>query len=294
MDTQLVPHRLPVAQSRLQPIRYLARRCRAVARRLRCEPRRCHRVRSVGTVIARGRSRHPRQPPRRCSTSSIPESRASTRHHCTSLCIGRALWLTRYLPVLLAIFLGGWLAGKVEWTEPAGAPLPVALVQGNVPLELKWQPAYRDAILERYRSLSEQAGDARLIVWPEAAIPARLDEIDPDYLVDLKQRNADFLIGVIERDEATRQHYNSVISLGRGAGLYRKQHLVPFGEFLPFPGLVPLAARQPAHPDVGFQFWSRGPATAHGGGTENRRVGVLRRRLRRRDHPCLAASEHCW
>ena len=106
----------------------------------------------------------------------------------------------RYLPVLLAIFLGGWLAGKVEWTEPAGAPLPVALVQGNVPLELKWQPAYRDAILERYRSLSEQAGDARLIVWPEAAIPARLDEIDPDYLVDLKQRNADFLIGVIERE----------------------------------------------------------------------------------------------
>ncbi|MEK7696879.1 MAG: apolipoprotein N-acyltransferase, partial [Pseudomonadota bacterium] len=118
-----------------------------------------------------------------------------------------------------------------------GAPLPVALVQGNVPLELKWHPAYRDAILERYRSFSEQAGDARLIVWPEAAIPARLDEIDPDYLVDLKQRNADFLIGVIERDEATRQHYNSVISLGRGAGLYRKQHLVPFGEFLPFPGL---------------------------------------------------------
>ena len=146
-------------------------------------------------------------------------------------------FLRRYLPVLLAIFLGGWLAGKVEWTEPAGAPLPVALVQGNVPLELKWQPAYRGAILERYRSLSEQAGDARLIVWPEAAIPARLDEIDPDYLAHLKQRNADFLIGVVERNETTRQYYNSVVSLGRGSGLYRKQHLVPFGEFLPFPGL---------------------------------------------------------
>ncbi|MBI3574969.1 MAG: apolipoprotein N-acyltransferase [Gammaproteobacteria bacterium] len=143
----------------------------------------------------------------------------------------------RYLPVLLAIFLGGWLAGKIEWTEPAGAPLPVALVQGNVPLELKWQPAYRDTILERYRALSEQAGDARLIVWPEAAIPARLDEIDPDYLADLRQRNADFLIGVIERDNVTRSYYNSVMALGRDAGIYRKQHLVPFGEFLPFPAL---------------------------------------------------------
>lgn len=143
----------------------------------------------------------------------------------------------QYLPILIAIFLSGWLAGKVEWTEPVGAPLRVALVQGNVPLELKWQPTYRTAVLERYRSLSDQAGDAELIVWPEAAIPARLDEIDPDYLADLKQRDADFLIGVVERDETTRQHYNSVVSLGRGSGLYRKQHLVPFGEFLPFPAL---------------------------------------------------------
>ena len=85
--------------------------------------------------------------------------------------------------------------------------------------------------------MSEQAGNARLIVWPEAAIPARLDEVDPGYFAELKRRDADFLIGVIERDEATRQHYNSVISLGRDVGIYRKQHLVPFGEFLPFPGL---------------------------------------------------------
>lgn len=146
-------------------------------------------------------------------------------------------FLRRYLPALLAIFLGGWLAGEIEWTEPVGAPLPVALVQGNVPLELKWQPAYRNTVLERYRSLSDQAGDAELIVWPEAAIPARLDEIDPDYLAGLKQRNADFLIGVIERDNVTRNHYNSVMALGRDAGIYRKQHLVPFGEFLPFPEL---------------------------------------------------------
>ena len=66
-------------------------------------------------------------------------------------------FLRHYLPVLLAIFLSGWLAGKIEWTEPAGAPLPVALVQGNVPLELKWQPAYRGAILEPL-SFVERAG----------------------------------------------------------------------------------------------------------------------------------------
>ncbi len=146
-------------------------------------------------------------------------------------------FLWRYVPALSTIFLVGWLAGKIEWTEPTGAPLPVALVQGNVPLELKWQPAYRDTILQRYRDLSARADGAALIVWPEAAIPARLDEIDPNYLADLKRSNADFLIGVVERDNVTRGYYNSVLALGRDTGIYRKQHLVPFGEFLPFPSV---------------------------------------------------------
>jgi apolipoprotein N-acyltransferase len=148
-------------------------------------------------------------------------------------------FLRRYLPALVAIFVAGWLAGRVEWTEPAGAPLEAALVQGNVPLALKWRPAYREPILERYRALSARAPQARLVVWPEAAIPARLDEIDPRFLTMLQQegaaRGADFLIGAVEG--RGREYYNSVIVVGADAASYRKQHLVPFGEFLPLPGL---------------------------------------------------------
>lgn len=148
-------------------------------------------------------------------------------------------FLRRYLPALLAIFAGGWLAGRMEWTEPAGAPIEAALVQGNVPLALKWQPAYRKPILDRYRALSARAPQARLVVWPEAAIPARLDEVDPRYLTALQQegmaRGADLLIGVVEG--RGREHYNSVVVLGGNVTSYRKQHLVPFGEFLPLPGL---------------------------------------------------------
>ncbi len=147
--------------------------------------------------------------------------------------------LRRYLPALLAIFIVGGLAGRMEWTEPAGAPLEAALVQGNVPLELKWQPAQREPILERYRALSARASQARLIVWPEAAIPARLDEVDPRYLTSLQQegvtRGADYLIGAVEG--RGREYYNSVVLLGGDVASYRKQHLVPFGEFLPLPGL---------------------------------------------------------
>ncbi len=147
--------------------------------------------------------------------------------------------LRRYLPALLAVLAGGWVAGQTDWTEPTGAPLAVALVQGNVPLDLKWQPAQREAILARYRALSARAPQARLVIWPEAAIPARLDEVDPRYLLALREegmaRGAEFLVGVVEGHG--REYYNSVVVLGERVAGYRKQHLVPFGEFLPLPGV---------------------------------------------------------
>lgn len=146
-----------------------------------------------------------------------------------------------HLPLLAAILAGGYAAGLIEWTRPVDGPVRAALVQGNVPLALKWQPRYRPPILERYLRLSESADAADLVVWPEAAIPAQLDEVDPAYLENLRRlaraRRADFLIGVVERDAADGRYYNSVITLGRGNGVYRKRHLVPFGEFLPFPTL---------------------------------------------------------
>jgi apolipoprotein N-acyltransferase len=146
------------------------------------------------------------------------------------------LW-TRYMPALALLWIGGWLAGMVQWVQPAGEPLPVALVQGDIPLELKWRPQYQQQILERYAVLSERARDSRLIVWPEAAMPMYLDEVDPAYLARLRaqvrQDGGDFLVGVVERDRAHDKFYNSVVSIGSTPGIYRKRHLVPLGEFLP-------------------------------------------------------------
>jgi len=142
------------------------------------------------------------------------------------------------LALLAGIWSGGLLLERVEWSQPDGAPLRVALVQGNVPLRDKWNPAKRTSIMERYRELSIAAPPADLIVWPEAAIPATLSQIDPEYLTGLREfarsRGSDFLIGVIERDANGRDYYNSVIGLGNSDSVYRKQHLVPFGEYVPF------------------------------------------------------------
>jgi len=125
----------------------------------------------------------------------------------------------------------------VQWVEPLGAPIHATLIQANVPLERKWQPAMRDAILGQYLSMSQQAPRSDVIVWPEAAIPIPLDEIDPTFLASLdrlhREFRTDFLLGVVERDPATHRYYNSVISVGSHPGVYRKHHLVPFGEFPP-------------------------------------------------------------
>ncbi len=142
-----------------------------------------------------------------------------------------------YLPLLAVIWIGGWLAEKVEWTQPLGKPLQVSLIQGNVSLENKWRPESRGAILDRYLSLSMQAPRSDIIVWPESAVPTYLDAIDPSYLDRLRrssqEKQTDFVIGIVERD-ARKNYYNSVITVGASAGVYRKHHLVPFGEFLPF------------------------------------------------------------
>jgi apolipoprotein N-acyltransferase len=169
------------------------------------------------------------------------------------------------LVAVLAVWVGGWSAGLVPWAQPAGAPLRVALVQGDVPIGMKWRPEYRSTVLQRYLALSTQADDAALIVWPEAALPTYLDEIDPVYLAELRRRarehGSDFLIGVVERDLRRDAVYNSVISIGSSPGIYRKRHLVPLGEYLPFKSIlswllnylqIPMsdfsrgAARQPA------------------------------------------------
>jgi apolipoprotein N-acyltransferase len=160
---------------------------------------------------------------------------------------------------LALLWVGGLALATVEWADADGDPISVTLVQLNIPLNEKWSPLNREKILQRYRELSEGAPRSQLIVWPEAAIPATLHQVDPAYFEELRRfahsRGTDFLMGVIERDDNRRDYYNSVIALGSASGVYRKQHLVPFGEYIPFEPLsrwlmssfdVPMSELSPA------------------------------------------------
>jgi len=143
--------------------------------------------------------------------------------------------------VLAALALATAVLGPRRWTEPDGAPLRVALVQGAVPQLLKWQPGERRATMELYRSLTEGITGADLVVWPEAAIPAPADMV-AGYLDELgelaRARGMQLLVGILTHDERTGEYYNSLLAVGAPAGAYHKRHLVPFGEFFPVPAFV--------------------------------------------------------
>lgn len=168
--------------------------------------------------------------------------------------------LTHSLPLLLLIWIGGWLAGDIQWVRPVGKPLRVTLIQGNIPLDSKWRPESRGAIIDSYLRLSKEAPKSDLIVWPESAVPAYLDEIDSGYLESLRRisqsAQVDYLIGVVERDQDRRHYYNSVVSISPQPGIYRKRHLVPFGEY---PPLKPLFSWLMQNLQIPMSDFSAGP-----------------------------------
>ncbi len=137
---------------------------------------------------------------------------------------------------LVLLAAAGWGLRSVEWTAPAGEPLAVSLVQGNIPQELKFVDGRFEATLATYAALVERAA-GRLVVLPETAFPRFLHEIPREYLDRLKgllaARDGDVLVGVPILDP-DRRYYNAVVSLGaQPLQAYAKSHLVPFGEFVP-------------------------------------------------------------
>jgi apolipoprotein N-acyltransferase len=146
------------------------------------------------------------------------------------------------LAAIVSLFAIPALLAHHDWTRAAGAPVAIAAVQGAVSQDQKWQAKNLDETMKRYSRLTTQAWGARLIVWPEAALPVLANDIQ-DYLRQLqgqgRTHDADFAIGLVNYEPATKRYYNGLlVSSESGAGWYYKRHLVPFGEYFPVPGFV--------------------------------------------------------
>jgi apolipoprotein N-acyltransferase len=142
---------------------------------------------------------------------------------------------------LVALWLAAALLGRVEWTEPDGDPLVATVVQGNVEQSLKWAPDGLLPTIEIYLTMTREALGNDLIVWPETAIPGFLHEVQSGLMdplgQDAREHGSEIVIGVPVMETQAR-YFNGLISIGSAEDRYFKRHLVPFGEFLPFKGVL--------------------------------------------------------
>jgi apolipoprotein N-acyltransferase len=134
--------------------------------------------------------------------------------------------------VLLAFWVAGSLLKQIEWSTPAGKPISVSLLQGNIAQDMKWQPEEARRTLSTYLELAGRH-PAQLVVLPETALPMLLDQVPQEYRNALSSAaGGDVLAGVVEKQDG--HYFNSMATLGDAPlQTYRKDHLVPFGEFIP-------------------------------------------------------------
>ncbi len=152
------------------------------------------------------------------------------------------------MAAIVGVLVFGFRATQVS---PAAKTLRVTAVQSNVPQNQKFDPQFTRRIFDQFRRLSEIAlrsnPPPELLVWPESSMPGPVLEDQESYkfVTDLAaDADADFLLGTIDEDGG--DVYNAAILLSEGGErvqMYRKVHLVPFGEFVPGRHTVPLLAR---------------------------------------------------
>ena len=162
----------------------------------------------------------------------------------------RRLWLIGLVTLQGAVWgVGAWmLARPLRET----ARITVGLVQGGIRQEDKWQPENAWSNVSRHLELTRDAArrGARLVVWPESAVPFLYDE-EPELsalLQELVRRDALYVyFGNDDREPPPHARIFVGAKLlapdGEIAARYRKMHLVPFGEYVPLKLLFTFGGR---------------------------------------------------
>jgi apolipoprotein N-acyltransferase len=139
---------------------------------------------------------------------------------------------------IFAIIATGAILNVIQWTKPAGKPLNVTLIQGNIPQSLKWSPEYLQLSVQRYEELTQPwLAKSDLIIWPEAAIPLALQEAAPfieSMNHEAKANHTHLVLGIPVRNPTEEGYYNAIVTLGSSKTIYLQRHLVPFGQYIPF------------------------------------------------------------
>ncbi|MBN1269241.1 MAG: apolipoprotein N-acyltransferase [Kiritimatiellae bacterium] len=152
------------------------------------------------------------------------------------------------LLVWVGVHAYGWSTFRAP--VPAGVPFRAALIQPNIPQVEKWTAEFVTAIYTRLQSLTEAAvrvGPPDLVIWPETAVPDDIRDSAPSYTLvyELARLGVPILVGSMDAawtDEEGPVYYNSSFLFDTAGSIvqgYDKQHLVIFGEYVPFRRALP-------------------------------------------------------
>ena len=164
---------------------------------------------------------------------------------------GAERWVPLALSALLVAGVGVWGSTRLRRNElvTAGDPVRVAVIQGNIAQEDKWNPALRGPIMDRYLAMTRDAlaQGATFILWPESATPLPFEEdlrsgeirrvaIDAKATLLVGSDQIEPVKTVPGRPAPEPRFYNAAFLVkpdGTVGAVYRKMHLVPFGEYVP-------------------------------------------------------------
>ena len=146
------------------------------------------------------------------------------------------------------IWFGGYLLSQITWTEATGKPIKVSLVQGNVEQKNKWDRDHFEKRKQRYLSLTQEHWDSDLILWPENSLTIFYHQLKESFVAPLaeeaKKQNTDIILGLPVLDRKKDEYFSSLMAINNSNVIskkeqfYHKNHLVPFGEYVPLASLL--------------------------------------------------------
>ncbi|MGZ8531919.1 MAG: apolipoprotein N-acyltransferase [Candidatus Binatia bacterium] len=153
------------------------------------------------------------------------------------------------LAIVVAVVYGFQRLQSVGDEMTGARKLSVGVVQGNVDIDMKWNPVLAQKNLDQHRQLTNDLSAVPLVVWPESAIeaiiPERVQALPLDVMPAFKSDRAYFIFGAKSfRGNPGRtdgKAFNTAFftdSKGRILARYHKQVLLAFGEYLPFAKLL--------------------------------------------------------
>jgi apolipoprotein N-acyltransferase len=147
------------------------------------------------------------------------------------------VWRRNVITAITLLVAVGGILKIVPWSSPIGDSFSVSLIQGNIPQAIKWSPDAAQQTIDQYIAMTKNS-QAALIILPETALPVIASQLDPSVEEVLsthaKQHNSNIIVGMVDYKQSTQEYFNSAFSLGSApTQTYSKNHLVPFGEFIP-------------------------------------------------------------